>query len=75
MKIEIDLKLSQATWMFIKQEAARRNISASTIISEVLSEAVEDYYRDPTKAEILESICIGLQQALNNETEPVEFIS
>ena len=60
MKIEVELDLSSATWQTIDQEAERRQMSESAIIGEVLSEAIEDYYKEPSKAEILEGIKKGL---------------
>ncbi len=73
MIINIELNLSPATWGYINKEAERRQLSVDVIISEVLSEAIEDYYKEPTKAQILEGIKIGLQQAINDEAQPVEF--
>lgn len=73
VKIEIDLDLSTATWHYINQEAERRQLSVAAIVGEVLSEAIEDYYKEPTKAEILEGIKSSLQQALNDEAQTVEY--
>ena len=71
MYLELDLSLSVETRAFIENEAARRNVPASLIVSEVLTEALEDYYREPTKAEILDSIRIALEESLRGETVPV----
>ena len=75
MKTEVEFDLSPATWQTIDKEAERRQMSASAIIGEVLSEAIEDYYKEPTKAEILEGIKRGLQQALNDEGQTVEIFN
>lgn len=63
MKLEINLNLSADTCTYIRQEAERRQIPAAMIIKEILDEVIEEYYREPTKAEILEGIREGLQQA------------
>ena len=75
MKTEINLKLSPETWKYIRDEASRRQNSAAEIIAEILSEVIEDNYREPSKAEILEGIRIGMQQALTGETRSVESVS
>lgn len=72
MKLEINLNLSADTCTYIRQEAERRQIPAAMIIKEILAEVIEEYYREPTKAEILEGIREGLQQAIKGEAQPVE---
>ena len=74
MTLEVDLNLSPQTWAYIENEAARREIPPAAIVSEILSEVLEEYYREPTKAEILQSIRDGLQQALRGETRPLDAL-
>ncbi len=71
MLIEIDLNLSEETWGFIDAEANRRGVSVQFIVNEILSEVIEDYYREPNKAEILEGIRTGLQEALHGVVQLV----
>ena len=67
MKLNIDLNLSADTRYYITQEAARRGMADAAIVAEVLEEVLEEYYREPTKAELLEDIRQGLLEALKQD--------
>ena len=71
MRIEINLDLTAETQRYIRDEASRRGLPESAIVAEVLEEVIEDYYREPTKAELLEGLRQGLIEALSQELDPV----
>lgn len=64
----LDLKVSLADRIieYLQQEAKARQVSLDVVVGEVLA----DYFDDPTEAEILQSLRIGMQQALAGDYRP-----
>ena len=64
--LDLKVNLSDKLVEHLQQEAATRQISLDVIVGEVL----EEYFEEPTEAEILESLRIGMQQALAGDHRP-----
>jgi len=68
--IEITLSVPDDILEYLKQEAARRDVALEVVVSDVLS----DYYREPTEAEILEGIRMGMRDALRGNVRPARDV-
>lgn len=58
--LDIKVNLSNEVLRYLQQEAIKRQITLDVVVSEVLA----DYFDEPTEDEILDSLRIGMQQAL-----------
>lgn len=68
--LEIKLNLPDEIFALLKQEAEERKVSFEVVVSESL----KAYFDEPTDAEILESIKIGMQQALAGDYRPAHEV-
>ena len=68
----LDLKVSLADKIVacLQEEANNRRVSLDVVVGEVLA----DYFDEPTETEILESLRIGMQQALAGDYRPAHEV-
>ena len=58
--LDIKVNLSTKVLEYLQQEATNRQVALDIVISDVLA----DYFDEPTEDQILDSLRIGMQQAL-----------
>ena len=68
----LDLKVSLADKIVacLQEEANNRRVSLDVVVGEVLA----DYFDEPTETEILESLRIGMGQALAGDYRPAHEV-
>ena len=64
--LDLKVNLSDKIVEHLQQEPDSRHISLNAVVGKVLA----DYLEEPTEAEILESLRIGMQQALAGDHRP-----
>ncbi|MCY3832131.1 MAG: hypothetical protein OXG85_03880 [Chloroflexi bacterium] len=67
---DLRLELSQEIAEYLQEEAKNRRISLAEVVSDVLP----DYFAEMTEDEILESIRIGMRQALAEQGRPAREV-
>ena len=63
---DLRLEISQEIASYLQEEAQNRGISLDQVVSDVLT----DYFAEQTEDKILESIRIGMRQALSGQGRP-----
>ena len=68
----LDLKVSLADKIvkYLQEEANNRRVSLDVVVGEALA----DYFDEPTETEILESLRIGMGQALASDYRPAHEV-
>lgn len=64
--VDLRLEISQEIANYLQEETRNRGISLDQVVSDVLT----DYYAELSEDEILESIRIGMRQALMGQGRP-----
>ena len=67
---DIKLDISQDIASYLLEEARNRGISLDQVVSDVLT----DYFAEQTEDQILESIRIGMRQALAGQGRPAREV-
>lgn len=67
---DLKLEISQEVAGYLQEEAKNRGISLSKVVSDVLT----DYYAELTEDQIVESIRIGMRQALAGQGRPAREV-
>ncbi len=67
---DVKLELSQEVAGYLQEEAGNRGLSLDQVVSDVLT----DYFAELTEDEILESIRIGMRQALAGKGRPAREV-
>ncbi|MDE2750362.1 MAG: hypothetical protein OXI34_15500 [Chloroflexota bacterium] len=67
---DLKLEISQEIAGYLQAEAKNRGISLSEVVSDILA----DYYAELTEDQILESIRIGMRQALAGQGRPAREV-
>lgn len=68
--LEIKLSISDKILNLLKQESEQRSVPLEVVIRESL----EAYFEEPSDAEILESIKVGMKQALAGDYRPAHEV-
>jgi hypothetical protein len=68
--LDIKVSLSNKILGYLRQEAANRQVTLDMVVSDVLA----DYFDEPTEDEILDSLRIGMQQALGADYRPAHEV-
>lgn len=68
--LDVKLTLSDEVLATLRIEAIDRDIPLDSVVSEVL----EEYFNEPTEAEILDSLKIGMQQARAGNYRPAHEV-
>ena len=67
---DLKLEISQEVAGYLQDEAKNRGVSLSKVISDVLA----DYYAELTEDQIVESIRVGMRQALAGQGRPAREV-
>ena len=67
---DLKLEISQEVAGYLQEEAKNRGVSLSKVISDVLT----DYYAELTEDQIVESIRVGMRQALAGQGRPAREV-
>ena len=67
---DLRIEVSQEIAGYLQREAQNRGLSLDQVVSDVLS----DYFAEQTEDEILESIGIGMRQALAGQGRPARAV-
>ncbi len=67
---DLKLEISQEVAGYLQDEAKNRGVSLSKVISDVLT----DYYAELTEDQIVESIRVGMCQALAGQGRPAREV-
>jgi len=67
---DVKLELSPEVAGYLQEEAGNRGLSLDQVVSDVLT----DYFAELTEDEILESIRIGMRQALAGKGRPAREV-
>jgi hypothetical protein len=70
MTVDVKLKLSDEVLEYLRHEVQNRKVPLDEVVSDVLA----DYFDEPTKDEILESIRQSLREGLAGKVRPVEDV-
>ena len=68
--LELKLNLREEVLEYLQREAGQRNVPLNDVVSKVLAE----YFEEPTKEEILESIGQSMREALAGNSRPVDEV-
>ena len=68
--IDLRLKISQEVASYLQDEARNRGITLDQVVSDVLT----DYFAELTEDQILDSIRIGMRQALAGHGRPAREV-
>ena len=68
--VDVKLKLPDEVLEYLQREAKHRQVPLDDVVSDVLA----DYFDDPTKAEILDSIRQSLRDGLAGKVRPVDEV-
>ena len=64
--LDLKVHLPDTIVAYLQKEARSRHVSLDIVVGDLLTE----YFDEPTEAEILESLRIGMEQALAGEGRP-----
>ena len=64
--LDLKIQLPDGVVAFLQREASTRRVSLDVVVGEVMT----DYFDEPSEAEILESLRIGMEEALASEGRP-----
>ncbi len=64
--LDLKVHLPDTIVAYLQKEARSRRVSLDIVVGDLLTE----YFDEPTEAEILESLRIGMEQALAGEGRP-----
>ena len=67
---DLRLEISQEIASYLREEARNRGVSLDQVVSDVLT----DYFAELTEDQILESIRIGMRQALAGQGRPAREV-
>ena len=68
--VDVKLEISQEVAGYLQDEARNRGVSLDQVVSDVLA----DYFAELTEDEILDSIRIGMRQALAGQGRPAREV-
>ena len=68
--LKLKLNLPDDVLEYLRREAGQRNVPLDDVVSEVVAE----YFEEPTREEILESIRQSMQEALAGNVRPVDEV-